>query len=395
MATYRFTNTTADGVSLKLTERPVYGSSRLGSLRMEVELNQVGTFDPAAAIPVQQIDLNYELTDHLGNVSAVVTGRLLDGNGGGTPKQAELLSAQGYEPFGSLLPGRNYSSGSYSFGFQGQEKDDEFFGPAGSALSFEYRVHDARVGRFLSLDPLMASYPWNSPYTFSENRVIDGVDLEGLEWENFLTNFKNPGELLVKVPNEYTSQKQHYTVKIHKPNLPFSQISEAFLANPGKFLNSSAATFNSPVDGEGKPSQFKVGSYIKIDILGPSNNSYVRIKAIEERKGFISATFETMEGHVEKGVITFSFTEDTDGNVTFDIKSTSEPDWGEWVPDPLSRAGQQDSWFEVMDNVANMLDDKGYTDSRGNQLRTTKLQVQSKEEGGDNFVRSKTSSIKL
>ena len=35
MATYRFTNTIADGVSLKLTERPVYGSSRLGSLRKQ------------------------------------------------------------------------------------------------------------------------------------------------------------------------------------------------------------------------------------------------------------------------------------------------------------------------------------------------------------------------
>ena len=87
MATYRFTNTTANGVSLKLTERPVYGSSRLGSLRKEVELNQVGTFDPTAAIPVQQIDLNYELTDHLGNVSAVVTGRLLDGKEEGLPNR--------------------------------------------------------------------------------------------------------------------------------------------------------------------------------------------------------------------------------------------------------------------------------------------------------------------
>ncbi|MDF1674366.1 MAG: hypothetical protein P1U44_01525 [Vicingaceae bacterium] len=24
-------------------------------------------------------------------------------------------------------------------------------------------------------------YPWNSPYAFSENRVIDAVELEGLE----------------------------------------------------------------------------------------------------------------------------------------------------------------------------------------------------------------------
>ena len=35
--------------------------------------------------------------------------------------------------------------------------------------------------RFLSVDPLAAKYPHNSPYAFSENRVIDAVELEGLE----------------------------------------------------------------------------------------------------------------------------------------------------------------------------------------------------------------------
>ncbi len=40
---------------------------------------------------------------------------------------------------------------------------------------------NARIGRFLSIDPLAAKYPWNSPYAFSENRVIDSRELEGLE----------------------------------------------------------------------------------------------------------------------------------------------------------------------------------------------------------------------
>lgn len=88
---------------------------------------------------------------------------------------------QEYEAFGSLLPGRNYSSSSYRFGFQGQEKDDEIYGAEGTALSFTYRIHDARVGRFLSIDPLAAKYPWNSPYAFAENAVIQYVELEGLE----------------------------------------------------------------------------------------------------------------------------------------------------------------------------------------------------------------------
>lgn len=42
-------------------------------------------------------------------------------------------------------------------------------------------MHDPRIGRFFALDPLAPEYPHNSPYAFSENRVIDGVELEGLE----------------------------------------------------------------------------------------------------------------------------------------------------------------------------------------------------------------------
>jgi len=42
-------------------------------------------------------------------------------------------------------------------------------------------MHDPRIGRFFAVDPLAPKYPHNSPYAFSENRVIDMVELEGLE----------------------------------------------------------------------------------------------------------------------------------------------------------------------------------------------------------------------
>ncbi len=72
-------------------------------------------------------------------------------------------------------------NGYYRYGFQGQENDNELKG-TGNSVNFKYRVHDPRIGRFLSIDPLTKEYPWNSPYAFSENRVIDGIDLEGLEY---------------------------------------------------------------------------------------------------------------------------------------------------------------------------------------------------------------------
>lgn len=91
-----------------------------------------------------------------------------------------------YEPFGVLLPGR-YAPGeqskSYRFGFQGQESDKEINGERNS-YAFEYRMHDPGVGRFLSIDPLAPQCPHNSPYACSENLVIDGVELEGKEFDS-------------------------------------------------------------------------------------------------------------------------------------------------------------------------------------------------------------------
>ena len=43
-------------------------------------------------------------------------------------------------------------------------------------------MHDPRLGRFFAVDPLASKYSYNSTYAFSENRLIDGVELEGLEF---------------------------------------------------------------------------------------------------------------------------------------------------------------------------------------------------------------------
>lgn len=45
------------------------------------------------------------------------------------------------------------------------------------------------VGRFFNIDPLSEKYSYQSHYNFSENRVIDGRELEGLEWSGI--HYKN------------------------------------------------------------------------------------------------------------------------------------------------------------------------------------------------------------
>jgi RHS repeat-associated protein len=106
------------------------------------------------------------------------------------------------------MPGRNASTGDYRYGFQGQETDDEITGSE-SHVSYKYRMHDARLGRFLSLDPLAPSYPHNSPYAFSENRVIDGVELEGLEYARIIYSYNNSTK--PKITVEWHDDNQHNT----------------------------------------------------------------------------------------------------------------------------------------------------------------------------------------
>jgi RHS repeat-associated protein len=79
-----------------------------------------------------------------------------------------------------LVPNRHDSLEDYRYGFQGQEKDDEIKGE-GNSLNYTFRMHDPRVGRFFAVDPLTKSYPHYTPYSFSGNKVIHAIELEGLE----------------------------------------------------------------------------------------------------------------------------------------------------------------------------------------------------------------------
>lgn len=67
---------------------------------------------------------------------------------------------------------------SYRYGFNGMEGDSEFKGQ-GNSYTTEFRQYDARLGRWLSLDPLMAKYPWQSPYCAMDNNPICLADSKG------------------------------------------------------------------------------------------------------------------------------------------------------------------------------------------------------------------------
>lgn len=155
-------------------------------------------------------DLSFTL-DRRGNVSGNVAVVVINPANNGT-LASQIISAAGlsnisfnFIPPGTSIELRLYNPGDYTliddliltydkivyhtvcdntsdyrYGFNGQEKDNEKDG-LGNTQTFKYRINDARLGRFLSVDPLYKDYPHQSTYAFCENRVIDKMELEGAE----------------------------------------------------------------------------------------------------------------------------------------------------------------------------------------------------------------------
>lgn len=95
---------------------------------------------------------------------------------------ADIRSSNDYYAFGAPMPGRNYqSSSSYRYGFNGKENDNEVVSTGEGTQDYGLRIYNPALGRFLSVDPLTADYPWYTPYQFAGNKPIQNIDLDGGE----------------------------------------------------------------------------------------------------------------------------------------------------------------------------------------------------------------------
>jgi len=74
-------------------------------------------------------------------------------------------------------------------GFNNKEKSHK----TNSQTNYDYgfRIYNAGIGKFLSVDPLTKKYPWWTPYQFAGNMPIKYIDLDGLEPANNPIDNKN------------------------------------------------------------------------------------------------------------------------------------------------------------------------------------------------------------
>lgn len=111
----------------------------------------------------------YNYQDHLGNIRLAYYR--------GSNNEAVTDREMGYYPFGMEYNTPNLSQlPSYSFGFQGQERQKET-----GWSSFKWRNAIPELGRFFNVDPLSEKYDYQSHYNFSENKIVSHRELEGLE----------------------------------------------------------------------------------------------------------------------------------------------------------------------------------------------------------------------
>ena len=177
MATYLRKGYTASD-TLRLSEQHIYGSSRLGMVSTSLLLSE--QLDTSNIYTRLLGEKRYELSNHLGNVLAVITDRRFSIQSGATTTIAyyepDVLAAQDYDPFGMLLEGRNWEGGSeYRYGFNTQEQDDEVYGN-GNLNTAEFWEYDTRLGRRWNVDP---KGQFDSKYVSFGNNPLNGIDYDG------------------------------------------------------------------------------------------------------------------------------------------------------------------------------------------------------------------------
>ena len=69
-------------------------------------------------------------------------------------------------------------NGGYRYFFNGQEADNEVLGEYGLA-GYEFRQYDTRLGRWWGVDPMIRSFPGESPYAFCYGNPLIAKDCNG------------------------------------------------------------------------------------------------------------------------------------------------------------------------------------------------------------------------
>ncbi len=295
-----------DGFQYKADELQFFGTAE-GYANISHTIFEGGFFLHEAETMDNQYSYIYNYVDHLGNI------RLSYGK---DPSNGVLriIEENHYYPFG--LKHTNYNNDmmilckedemlkiklspnniktGYNYKFQGQERQDEL---GLNWDSFKWRNYDPAIGRFMCIDPLSEKYNYQSTYNFAENRVIDGRELEGLEW----ASIKN---------NDGTTTRQLTVQMYNNSSLSDKQVAKA--------TETMKADFAKTYSGEGASAQLVVnnvteakGDFVVTLIDTQSNTLYDKNTGEEIGKTYAGGKTGTL-GDTQKN--NFEVTATADGS---------------------------------------------------------------------------------
>jgi RHS repeat-associated protein len=179
MATYEKKKETQ--VNIVLKEQMIYGSSRIGLVNPGINVSSGSTL--STSIFTSRLGIrDFEGMNHLGNVLVVFSDRKIPVASGTSVASfsTDIITNSDYYSFGSSMTRRGYKGIGYRYGFNGKEKDEDI---GGGNYDFGARIYNARLGRWMSVDPLANKYPYLSPYNYCANNPIIYIDYDGKDFE--------------------------------------------------------------------------------------------------------------------------------------------------------------------------------------------------------------------
>jgi RHS repeat-associated protein len=297
---------------LYLSERNIYGSSRLGmeNIVSVIASSNATNIEAYAHEKVVVGDKAFELSNHLGNFNDtwVLSNKTLSGinpvrnlseatgvlntitdkklpefdatTGDLAFFNAVVVGYSDYYPFGM----QRISGGTLGrYGFNGMESIDEVSG-AKNSYDFGARLYNPRIGRWLSIDPLARKFPFLSPYNFVANNPIFFVDPNG----------EDIGE-----SNKYKGDKnaQSATKLAHSNDL----VKNLF----DLFAKQNSGLYKADADGKLSNHDLYFGTEVgqdsgltKISVWNPNKEIWEKLKNTE--KQIVDANFKVrLEIHVE------------------------------------------------------------------------------------------------
>ena len=137
--------------------------------------------------------------------------------------------------------GRKFDAGNgYRYGFNGKENDKDI---SEGGQDYGMRIYDGRLGRFLSVDPLMKGFPMLTPYQYASNRPIDGIDLDGMEYLRADEATSKFYSIELKTTTSYTTENNKSVATTTVTGIASAQ-GELNLTNCSGWLNDYCKSYN-------------------------------------------------------------------------------------------------------------------------------------------------------